>query len=167
MTIFPPQLAAPLRGWRMDQEIHAGGWNTGMGAYLFGGRWNPKGMKVVYGSLNAATALLEVAVHKGFAALGIVPHVSTVLEVNEPDQIHVVHPGDVPEATWLLPGVPSPRQQAFGASLLREHYFVAIPSTVSRQSWNLLFEPERANGRYSLIVQESLAIDGRLNRPHS
>lgn len=130
MTIFPPQLAPPLRS-------------------------------------DAATAILEVAVHKGFAALDIVPHVSTVLEISESGEVHVIQPGDVPDATWLLPGVPSPRQQAFGASLLDKHYFVAIPSTVSRQSWNLLFDPERANGRYGLIVQESLAIDRRPNRSRS
>ena len=165
MTIFPPRLSAPLHAWRMDQKIHAGTWDSGTGAWLLGGRWNPRGAKAVYCSLDAATAILELAVHKGFASLDIVPHVSTVLEIDDPARVHVVQPEDVPNPTWLIPGLPSAGQQAFGFGLLQAHAFVAIPSAVSRQSWNLLFDPDRAKNFYSLVVQERLALDTRLNRP--
>jgi RES domain-containing protein len=165
LTVFPPQLAAPLRAWRIDQKKHAASWDSGVGAYGFGGRWNPKGVKAVYCSLDAATAIIEVAVHKGFRALDILPHVSTVLEIADPAQVHVVQPGDVPNPTWLLPGIPSAGQQSFGAKLLAEKAFVAIPSTASRQSWNLVFDPDRAKGLYRQLLQEALAIDTRLHPP--
>lgn len=136
-----------------------------MGAHAVGGRWNPRGVKAVYCSLDAATAIIEVAVHKGFRALDIVPHVSTALEIADPAHVHVIVPGDVPNPAWLLPGIPSAGQQAFGALLLATHRFVAIPSSASRQSWNLIFDPDRAGGSYVQALQEQLAIDTRLNPP--
>jgi len=165
LTPFRPLLVAPLRAWRIDQKKHAATWASGIGAYGSGGRWNPKGTRAVYCSLDAATAIIEVAVHKGFRALDIVPHMSTVLEINDPALVHVVMPSDVPNPAWLLPGVPSANQQAFGASMMARHAFVAIPSTASRQSWNLIFDPDRAGGLYSQALQERLAIDTRLNPP--
>jgi RES domain-containing protein len=163
LTPFPPQLSAPVRAWRIDQKKHATAWSSGIGAYGSGGRWTPKGVKAVYCSLDAATAIIEVAVHKGFRALDIVPHVSTVLEIKHPMQVHVVMPSDIPNPAWLLPGIPSVNQQAFGASLMAAHTFVAIPSAASRQSWNLIFDPDRTTGLYTQILQEPLAIDTRLN----
>jgi RES domain-containing protein len=163
LTPFLPQFVAPVRAWRIDQEKYAAAWASGIGAYGSGGRWNPKGVKAVYCSLDAATAIIEVAVHKGFRALDIVPHVSTVLEINDPTLVHVVKPSDVPNPTWLLPGIPSANQQAFGASMMASHAFVAIPSSASRQSWNLIFDPDRAGGLYLQALQERLAIDTRLN----
>ena len=119
----------------------------------------------MYCSLDAATAIIEVAVHTGFRTLDTVPHVSTVLEILDPKLVHVVSPAAVPNPAWLLPGIPSGSQQAFGASLLAAHSFVAIPSAASRQSWNLIFDPDRAKGLYAQALQEHLAIDTRLNPP--
>lgn len=163
MTPFPPLLTTPLRAWRIDHAGRAGQWDSGAGAYSVGGRWNPKGAKAVYCSLDAATAIIEVAVHKGFRAMDLVPHVSTVMEILDPSQVHIVLPEDVPNPTWLLPGIPSAGQQAHGAALLARHVFVALPSAASRQSWNLIFDPDRARGQYRLLQQERLAIDTRLN----
>jgi RES domain-containing protein len=165
LTVFPPQFAGPVRAWRIDQKKYAASWDSGIGAHGAGGRWNPRGVKAVYCSLDAATAIVEVAVHKGFRALDIVPHVSTVLEIADPAQVHVVLPADVPNPSWLLPGIPSGGQQAFGAALLAAHGFIAIPSAASRQSWNLVFDPDRARGLYVQALQEQLAIDTRLNPP--
>lgn len=78
----------------------------------------------------------------------------------------VVKPEDVSNPGWLTTGMPSARQQEFGAELLAKHLFVAIPSVVSQHSWNLLFDPGRAAGRY-VQLQESLSIDTRFNPPAS
>jgi RES domain-containing protein len=149
LTPFPPQLSAPVRAWRIDQKKHAAAWASGMGAHGSGGRWNPRGVKAVYCSLDAATAIIEVAVHKGFRALDVVPHVSTVLEIQDPTHVHVVMPSDVPNPAWLLPGIPGVHQQAFGASLMA----------------TLIFDPDRTAGLYTQALQEQLAIDTCLNPP--
>jgi len=158
-------LSAPIHFWRLDQTRHASTWNSGIGAEGSGGRWNPKGVQVVYTSLDAATAILEVAVHKGFEALDCMPHTLTAARVLDMSRVHKVDPEDIPNPNWLIPGTPSRSQQAFGATLLAQHPFVLMPSSVSRHSWNLLVNPTLAKGLYELVLQEQFGLDGRLNPP--
>lgn len=130
-----------------------------------GGRWNSKGVRAVYCSTDPATAILEVAVHKGFRTLDTVPFVITAARIIALEEIHAVERDAVPNPNWLRPGFPSAGQQAFGDDLLRNHRFVAIPSAVSTYSWNLIFDPLKATGFYSLEFQEPFALDTRLYPP--
>jgi len=152
-------------GWRLDSQRFASAWDSGEGAYRVGGRWNSKGVRAVYAALDASTAILEVAVHKGFRTLDTVPHVLTSFELLDPAAIHRVNPAELPNPNWLRPGVPSAGQQRFGDELLAKHPFVAIPSVVSINSWNLIFDPYRASGAYRLRRQETFALDTRLHPP--
>lgn len=153
--------------WRLDMKRHADTWDSGEGAFQKGGRWNPRGLPVVYCSQDPATAILEVAAHKGMEALDTARHVMTCARIANTRLIHVVMPEQIPNANWLLPGSPSRGQQNFGRDLLQQHPFVAVPSTVSRHSWNVMFCPPMAPGSYTLEWQEDFALDPRLNPPDS
>src|SRR5271168_2162601 len=133
MTRLPAALGggSGLVVWRLDQRIHAATWDSGEGAFRDGGRWNSKGVRAVYCSLDPATAVLEVAVHKGFKTLDTVPHVITAATIVDVLEVHIAKSDDVPNPNWLRPGIPSAGQQAFGDGLLRSHRFMAIPSAVS------------------------------------
>jgi RES domain-containing protein len=160
-------LPAPLGGselvaWRLDEEKYAATWDSGEGAYLAGGRWNSKGIRAVYCSIDPATAILEVAVHTGFKALDAVPHVLTAISI-DPQSAFVVEPAAIPDPLWLRPGIPGAGQQAFGDDLLGKHRFVLIPSVVSTASWNLMFVATNAAGLYKLRSQEPFALDPRLH----
>ena len=148
-----------LVAWRLDQARLAPTWDSGEGAYRVGGRWNGPGVRAVYCSIDPATAILEVAVHKGFKALDTVPHVLTSVMISDPSSVHVVHPADVPNPNWLRPGIPGAGQQAFGNALLARHKFVLIPSAVSTHSWNLIFVGTVAAGGYAPRSQEAFALD--------
>ncbi|HEY1605023.1 MAG TPA: RES domain-containing protein [Allosphingosinicella sp.] len=152
-------------GWRLDLEIHGKTWDSGEGAYRVGGRWNAKGKRAVYCSVDPSTAILEVAVHKTFKTLDTVPHVLTCLRILDPSGVHVVQPADVPNPNWLVPGIPGDGQQKFGNQLLADHPFVLIPSAVSSRSWNLIFDSVKASGAYELVSQERFALDTRLHPP--
>jgi RES domain-containing protein len=115
--------------------------------------------------LDPATAILEVAVHKTFRTLDIVPHVLTSAAIAPSAEVFVVEPADVPNANWLRPGAPSAGQQAFGDAWVRAHSFVLLPSVVSQHSWNIIFNPARAAGTYGPAVQEPFALDTRLHPP--
>jgi RES domain-containing protein len=165
-------LPAPLGGnelvaWRLDQARFGATWDSGEGAYLLGGRWNSRGLRAVYCSVDPATAILEVAVHTGFKALDTVPHVLTALTVIDTDRVHVVDPAGVPNPNWLRPGIPGAGQQVFGDALLAQHAFVVIPSVISTYSWNLIFISATASGAYALRSQERFALDTRLHPPAS
>ncbi len=161
-------LPAPLGGtalvaWRLDESRFAPAWDSGEGARLYGGRWNSVGRRIVYCSVDPATAILEVAVHKGFRALDAVPHVLTAVVITDPSSVHVVQPAAVPDPTWLRPGFPSVGQQQFGDALLSANPFLLLPSAVSTHSWNLLFDAEIAANLVSLQRQERFVLDPRLH----
>jgi RES domain-containing protein len=165
MTPLPGSLGTgEIIGWRLDNDRFKTAWDTGEGAYRLGGRWNSKGVRAVYASVDPSTAILEVAVHKGFRTLDTVAHVLTSYEV-DPSRIHVVDPKHVPNPNWLRPGIPSAGQQIFGDSLLAAHPFILIPSAVSSHSWNLVFDATHAAGLYAQRSQEPFALDTRLHPP--
>ena len=151
--------------WRLDLVQFASTWDSGEGAYRVGGRWNSRGIRAVYCSIDPSTAILEVAVHKGFLALDTVPHVLTAAAISDASAVHIVDPASIPNPNWLRPGIPSAGQQAFGDALLSLHKLIVIPSAVSHHSWNLIFVPARAAGAYALGLQERFALDTRLHPP--
>lgn len=163
MTPLPPPLGTgEIRLWRIDDRIHAENWDSGEGSFRVGGRWNSPGLRAVYASLDPSTAILEVAVHKGFRVLDTKPHVITSARIPDPAGIHVVQPEDVPNPNWLVPCTPNTNQQKFGDDLLSRHRFVLIPSAVSPHSWNLIFRATQPSGGYDDVRQERLALDPRL-----
>ena len=166
MTRLP---AAPggtsLVAWRLDHSKFAATWDSGEGARSYGGRWNSRGRRIVYCCIDPATAILEVAVHKGFKALDTAPHVMTSAVTTAPPSVHIVLPNAVPNASWLRPCLPSAGQQSFGDRLLSAHRLVLIPSAVPTHSWNLIFGVEVANLLYSRHSQEHFALDTRLHPP--
>lgn len=163
MTPLPAALGGKdLVAWRLDRAVYAESWNSGEGAFRAGGRWNSKGVPVVYCSLDPSTAILEVAVHKGFEVLDRVPHIMTSMTIGDPSLVHVVNEGDIPNAEWLRPVSPGPAQQTFGNELLAKHPFIVIPSAVSPRSWNLIFNVGMTDA-YVLRQQETFSLDTRLN----
>ncbi|MDB5471813.1 MAG: hypothetical protein JWR84_3373 [Caulobacter sp.] len=171
MTPLPTALAARLGtedalvAWRLDHARFVVTWDSGEGAFQQGGRWNSPGVRAVYTSFDPATAIMEVAVHKGFRTLDTMPHVLTSITIEDPTVVHVVRLADLPNPAWARPGIPSAGQQAFGDALLAAHPFVVFPSAVSSHSWNLVFTAARASGGYVLRSQEPFALDTRLHPP--
>ena len=167
MTPLPASLdtAAVLVAWRIDAERYSTSWDSGIGAESLGGRWNPKGFKAVYCSIDPSTCLVESAVHRGFKVLDTQPHMLTSIEIPDTTRVRVVMPDEIPNPAWLSGGTPSVHQQAWGAKLLGSHGFVLFPSAVSKRSWNLVFEPSMAHGRYKVRTQERLSVDTRFSPP--
>jgi RES domain-containing protein len=160
-----PLPAAPgengLVVWRLERERYLSTWHTAEGAFQVGGRWSPAGRRVIYASLDPATTILEVAVHKGFNVLDSVAHQLLAVEIAQA-KIHVVQPDDIANPNWLRLGSISPNQQKFGDELLASHPLVAVPSVVSTHSWNLLIDAAAADGLFSLKSHERFALDTRL-----
>lgn len=165
MTPLPGGLApaGSSVAWRLDAASYATTWDSGIGAERAGGRWNPKGLRVVYASFDPSTTILESAVHRGFDVLDTAPFVLTRFVIRDPADVRVVWPTDLPNPAWLHGGIPSAGQQAWGADLLALHPFVALPSVVANSSWNIVFRPDKATGRYGITEQDRLILDTRLN----
>lgn len=160
--LSPPIGSGEFFFWRIDAERYAPTWHRGEGSFRVGGRWNSPGLRAVYTSLDPATAVLEVAVHKGLKVLDTEPHTLTSGRIIDPKHIRVVKPEDVPNPNWLVPCAPNTNQQEFGDKLLQDNTFVLIPSAVSKHSWNLIFDATRVTVEYDTVVQERFSLDPRL-----
>ena len=87
-------------------------------------------MPAVYCALDPATAILEIAVHKGFKTLNAVPHVLSSAELRVPwPGVHVVQP-DVPNKLWLYPSAFAPlsRPSATSCSKPISSWLFPVPS---------------------------------------
>jgi len=58
-----------LRSWRMVKRKHSSDAFSGEGARRFGGRWNSRGVPIVYTAEHASLAVLEILVHLGHPPL--------------------------------------------------------------------------------------------------
>lgn len=160
-----PDADGAIQAWRLDQQKHAASWQSGEGARLAGGRWNNPGIPAVYCALNPATAILEVAVHKGFHILDTMPHILTALRFDpKAAGLHVVQPEDLPNPHWQHPVGHGAGQRAYGDALLAAHRFILLPSTVVPLSWNLVFDARKAPGMVQMLFQQRFALDPRLNK---
>jgi RES domain-containing protein len=129
----------PTTVWRICRERYAAEAFSGEGARRFGGRWNSRGVPMVYASTSLALAAIELFVHlePNLAPLDLVA-IATELPDGEPairwDK------GKLPPE-WstdvLGPG------RAKGDSWIRsnESLAVFVPSVPIDQEWNVLINP--------------------------
>lgn len=168
MTPLPAALNAgsassTLDVWRLDAARHAATWHQGEGAFLVGGRWTPRGRRVLYCGLDPSTSILEVAVHKSFRVLDTVAHKLIRIEISRPGLVHRLDLTTIPNPAWLSSGTVSAGQQAFGNALLDVHPFLLVPSVVSTRSWNLVIDVTSAQGMFALKSAEDFSLDTRLH----
>jgi RES domain-containing protein len=131
------------------------------GAFLFGGRWNSPGKRVIYAAQTYAGALLEVLVH---ANLGVVPKTHAAIEIHIPD--------DLPSETLAsrdLEGWASVAPSAsrhFGDQWLGEarSAVLLVPSVVLQgREVNVLLNPDHPDfPRIQATAPEPVTWDPRL-----
>ncbi len=116
---------------------------TGTGAYLFGGRWNSPGRRVVYSSGHIALATLELLVHiddaDAFARIAHVFHTVTFAE----DALSILDQQHLPPRWNALPV--SPDSQVVGDEWLDggNSPVLAVPSVIIPAA--LRYQPENMN----------------------
>lgn len=139
---------------------------SGQGAALYGGRWNPKGLSLLYTTESPALSLLEVLVH--INPKRIPEYHLVTLEV--PDSIRSYRADELP-AEWRATGSAQPLpSQTFLLDWLREpdSLIVEVPSSIVPIMANYLVNPRHqlfSNCR--VINSEFFDIDERLYDPSS
>jgi RES domain-containing protein len=149
------------RLWRLCPEAHSARPLDGEGARLYGGRWNPKGVQVVYLAEHLSLAVLEVVVHvdpedaPSHLAFGVdIPHDATI-EVVDPDSL---------TRSWRDPS-PPPELQHFGArwAQQRRSLLLEVPSVVVPEERVFVLNPEHPQARRVRLRQGSrFELDPRL-----
>ncbi|WP_428853202.1 RES family NAD+ phosphorylase [Imbroritus primus] len=137
---------------------------SGQGAALAGGRWNPRGMAVLYTCEHVSTAVLEARVH--MAGLLPVRNLFLVtLEVPDADVEAAVSP-PLPEGWDALDHDPA-ETVALGRQWLSDgtRLVMRVPSVVCPQEFNLLLNPAHPHmRRVKVMDKQPFAMDYRLFR---
>jgi RES domain-containing protein len=152
-----------VKAWRISKKRYAKNALDGEGAYRYGGRWNSRGVRVVYLSSSPALAALEVLVNADAQLLLAVPYVAIAVEF---DESLVTRPERLPK-NWR--DDPPPKSAArigdnwvvSAASLLLE-----VPSAVIPFEQNYLLNPAHpAMGSLRIGKPQAFSFDPRLLRP--
>ena len=135
---------------------------SGKGAEKTGGRWNSKGIAIVYTSESRALCLAEIAVH---VSLGIVPkdYEIATIEIPDPYKTHEIKIKDLPNDWHTIPH--SGKTQEIGDRLIREnkHLILKVPSAVVPGDFNYLINPNHKDfSKLRIIKTEPFGFDDRL-----
>lgn len=133
---------------------------TGTGAKLHGGRWNPKGLAVLYTAQHKSLAALELLVHLD---KNTVPDDLQILTIEVPDI--EIKEFDVLEFKKLLNDIDSlPKFKESGKKWILEKKSLAlkIPSVLIPGEFNILINPEHKSFKVIKILKlEDFQYDDR------
>jgi RES domain-containing protein len=137
---------------------------SGQGAALYGGRWNPKGLSLLYTTESPALSLLEVLVHLN--PKRIPRYYLVTIEV--PDSIRSFTVDELPP-NWRATGSAQPvPSQTFLLDWLREPdtLLVQVPSSIVPIMANYLVNPRHPLFATCRVIRSELfEIDERLYDP--
>jgi RES domain-containing protein len=119
---------------------------TGKGAEITGGRWNEKGMAVVYAAENRSLACLETVVH---LAAGGLPFNRYLVEISIPDPIWATAQKETPASLPVgWDAEPASRASiSFGTAWLRSgrSAILILPSVIVSEECCVLVNPAHAD----------------------
>ncbi|MFC4095744.1 RES family NAD+ phosphorylase [Euzebyella saccharophila] len=138
---------------------------SGIGAEKFGGRWNSKGVRMVYTSQSRALANLEVAVH---LTLKLVPKDYYLTSIEIPDELILDYPEKKLQGKNWKTHPPSSFTQVEGDKFIKTGQKLAlkVPSAIVQGDHNFLINPLHADiGKVKVLSSELFSFDKRLFRP--
>ena len=134
---------------------------SGIGARLYGARWNEKGIPVVYFASSRPLAVLEVLVHLRPDQLQR-SYCAGVFEVST-DRIFTLDVTRLPKDWNKVYG--SNELKAIGNDFISqgEHLFMKVPSAIVEDSYNFLMNPNHVDAdKVKLVQQIPFSFDQRL-----
>ena len=145
-----------MRLWRICRARYAAEAYSGEGARLYGGRWNSKGLPVIYSSTSLALAVVETFVN---LEPKLLPDDLVSIQAELPDTV----PAECLEAKALPAHWYKARGEAlrhFGDEWIRAQKTAAlyVPSAAIRGDWNVLLNPAHADFR-KLKAQKPLPFE--------
>ena len=132
-----------MRIWRLRRAPFAAEAFSGEGARRFGGRWNSRGVPMVYASTSLALAAIELFVHlEPGQAPGDLVYLSVDLPEGEPAR--TLDPAELPPEWWtddVAAGPGSTRDLGDAWIRARSSLALTVPSVPIRSEWNVLVNP--------------------------
>ena len=150
-----------MRFWRICRRRYAAEAARGEGAYLYGGRWNSRGVRVVYASTSLALAAIETFVN---------------LEPRLQPKDFLSIEGEIPEALEIervrLEALPPYWRKSRDESLRRfgdewihagRTVAMLVPAATIPGEWNILLSPAHAEfERVNFFEPKAFEFDVRM-----
>jgi len=150
--------------WRLCRAEHVA--LDGEGAFLFGGRWNSPGTRLVYTSRHLSLAILEILVHTGPVNL---PDGLVKLEISIPEDIRreARAASDLP-VRWGQDTTRNTQSVGDRWVAVARSAALQLPSAIVPEEENVLINPRHADaGRIAVLSQSPLRLDPRLSHGES
>lgn len=129
--------------WRICRRRYAATAASGEGARLYGGRWNSRGIRVVYASSSLALAAVELFVN---VDPNLQPSDLVSIQGYVPESVEIakLDPANLPR-NWF--SVRDESLRRFGNEWVKSRQTVGllVPSAAIRGDWNLLLNPEHSD----------------------
>jgi len=151
-----------MRVYRICRAEHVATSLTGIGAASYPGRWNSKGVHLVYTAGSHSLALLEMLVHVN--TLRDMPDNLRLLSYDLPDAcVHDLEPALWPAGWDRLPYSQAVRRVGDEFIHAGTHLALRVPSAIVPGESNLLINPRHADiARATEVGNTALAPDPRL-----
>ncbi|GAB4012296.1 RES family NAD+ phosphorylase [Spirosoma migulaei] len=137
-----------------------------VGSHRHGGRWNPKGIGILYSSRTPELALLETLVHLPPLTLAELPQLwlTTLRLPDKADNIFWLDPTKLP-AYWKR-GTLGETQTILTDWLQAPFCLaIAVPSVILEISYNLLLHPQHASfADVEVVSQSPISLDSQLRK---
>ncbi len=135
---------------------------SGTGAAMYGGRWNSKGIYMLYTAATPSLALLETVVHIS----NIPPSGYCMLTLDIPeDSMEEISPDQLPSSWQQNPSPAALRK--IGDGFIKENKKMALklPSAILPEEFNYLLNPSHPSFRkIKLISKREIRFDPRLGK---
>jgi RES domain-containing protein len=146
--------------WRIVKQKHAATAFSGEGAAKTGGRWNSRGVRVVYTSSTQSLAALECLVHLN-------PPVRfkyAAIHIKFNDALVEIVPSKALPSDWRVePPLPSSQRVGDAWALAARSAVLALPSVIVSGELNFLLNPAHPDfKKIALGKPESFTFDPRL-----
>jgi RES domain-containing protein len=152
-----------MKVFRICRERYASEAFSGEGARRFGGRWNARGVPMVYCSSSLALAAIELFVHiEPNLQPGDLVSIAATLPAGEPAQQFA--PNDLPPEWWSDDFGPL---RKLGNAWIREKTSLAmlVPSAPLHSEWNVLVNPlHPAIAQIKIDPPQPFRFDARMFR---
>ena len=152
-----------MRFWRICRQRYAGEAASGEGARRYGGRWNSRGVAMVYASTSLALAAIETFVNLE-PNLQPSDYVSIAGEIPQGLPIGRLEPATLP-SDWRRMGNEHLRRLGDAWVAKAETVALRVPSAVILGEWNVLLSPAHPQfSRIKLEAAQPFEFDPRMFR---
>ncbi|MFA5619502.1 MAG: RES family NAD+ phosphorylase [Weeksellaceae bacterium] len=146
--------------FRLSRSVYANDL-SGRGAEIAGGRWNNKGIPLIYTAQNISLCMAEVAVH---LPLGILPKDYTLISIEIPDDdFEVFSLSDFKVES--IRDLYYETTQKIGNEFVKNSakMMLKVPSVVVQGEFNILINPRHSDiHKVKIIKTETFEFDRRL-----